>query len=160
MTLNKRMLPAAMLPLVLIGLHAGSQAGTLTTHHGAKCTSVVGISQPLFKAVNGIWNYINTAQGVVCPVTRVGLPTSGGLRVWIDGYAPSGSTLSCGLHNQDYNGGVWVFPKFTITGTGSNFDKYLELAKVDVPTYSSQAVYCDLPPGGGIYDIEPETLGS
>jgi len=166
MTLNKRMLPAAMLALALMGLHPGSQAGTITTQHGSKCKPY-GVSHdsraypPAFKAVNGLWSYYtNAAMHVVCPVTRVGSPTSGGLRVWIDGYAPSGWSLTCELTSVNYDGSPIGYASFTMTGTGYNFDKYLDLAPASVPMYSSQGVMCHLPPGGGIYDIEPESLGS
>jgi hypothetical protein len=162
MTLNKRMPPAAMLALALMGLPLASQAGTITTQHGSKCTGQAGLDTSEFRAVNGIWNYTNGTMYVVCPVTRVGSPTSGGLRAWIDGYAPSGSTLSCELVSLDYDHdtrSIW-YVQFDMTGTGDNFDRHLDLAKADVPMYSSQVVQCSLPPGAGIYDIAPESLGS
>ena len=157
MTPNKRTLPA-MLALALMGLHPGSQAGTITTQHGSKCTFQGGDAIPAFRAVNGIWNYTNTTTSVGCPVNRVGPATNLGLRVWIDGYAPSGSTLSCQLLSNDYNGNQMLGGEFTITGTGVSFDRYLDLAKANMPMYSSQVVWCSLPPGAGIYDFEPENL--
>ena len=161
MTLNKRTLPAAMLALALIALPHGSQAGTITTQHGSKCKpGLWSLNARTFKATNGIWNYGNAAQQVDCPVIRVRRPTSGGLRAWIDGYAPSGSTLSCVLNSYDYTGRFIGQAWFTMTGTGFNFDRRIELDPAYVPLYSSQVVECQLPPGGGIYDIEPESLGS
>jgi len=158
MTLKNRMLPAAVLALAMTGLPPGSQAGTITTHHGSKCSFQGGTMVPGFRAVNGIWNYTSKWTKVGCPVTRVGPATSGGLRVWIDGFVRAGSTLSCELISNDYNGNRMRSVTFTMTGTGSNFDRYLDLAKADIPTYSSQIVECEIPPGAGIYDIEPENL--
>ena len=160
MKLNKRMPPAAMLALALMSLPPGSQAGTLTTQHGSDCESY-GWSHlaEAYIYESGTWNFANGPMSFICPVTRVGL-ASGGLRVWIDGYAPSGSTLSCVLYSYDYTGRFIGQAWFTMTGTGFNFDRRIELDPAYVPLYSSQVVECQLPPGGGIYDIEPESLGS
>ena len=165
MTLNKRVPPAAMLALALMGLHPGSQAGTITTQHASGCKPYIQQSGyegqgPVFRSANGLWNYSFETRPVVCPVTRVGPPTSAGLRVWIDGYVAAGLQLDCHLVSINYDGEIVGGVSSSMTGTGTNFDWALELPPLYVPRYSSQAVYCFLPPGGGIYDIEPESLGS
>src|SRR5436190_878771 len=143
MTLNKRMLPAA-LALTLTGLHPASQAGTIGTQHGSKCKEE-GESQytQAFKGANGIWNYTNERMNISCQVIRVGPPTSGGLRVWIDGYAPFGLgwVLTCGLFSSDYTGRSIGQAWLEIPGTGSKFDRYLELVPAYVPLYSTQVVW-------------------
>lgn len=159
MTLNKKMLPAAMLALALMGLHAGSRAGTLTTHHGSKCKPEGWSSDAqAFKAVNGIWNYTNAPMSVVCPVTRMGPPTSGGLRVWIDGYLPSGSQAGCTFFSIEYNGTELSGAGSRMTGTGLNFNTHIDLYAGYVSMYSSEVLTCDLPPGAGFYDVELENL--
>jgi len=160
MTLIKRMLPAAMLTFALMGLHAGSQAGTVTTQHGAGCKASgwsyasVGIA---FGHAGGFVNMGNDEHepiGVVCPVTRVG-STPGGLWVWIDGYAPTGSAVSCMLWSFDYKGLPLASQSFELISTGAPFDLSLQLTSASVPAYSSQVVTCQLPEGGAIFDIEP-----
>lgn len=157
MTPNRRMLPA-MLALALMGLVPGGQAGTLTTQHGSDCEAY-GWSQYAETYINesGTWNFATGPRDVICPVTRVGSADSG-LRVWIDGYAPSGSPVTCTLWSLNYSGVALAALWFNLTGTGEPFDRYLELAPTYVPAYSSQVVICTLPPGGGIYDIEPHIL--
>ena len=165
MTLNKIMLPAATLALALMGLHAVSRASTITTQPGSDCKSY-GWSSSAGAAINK--NAIfNTARepslGVVCPVTRVG-PATNGLRVWIDGSAQYGSTVTCTLWSFDYTGLPLASQSFEFTsayhpdGYAESFDKYLELAPASVPMYSSQVVVCDVPFMGSIYDIEPINL--
>jgi len=158
MTPTKRILPAAMLALALLGLHAGSQASTVTTQHGSDCESY-GWSHvaEAFIYESGTWNFTDGPRDIICPVTRVGAANSG-LRVWIDGYASSGSPVTCTLWSLDYKGVALASIWFNLTGTGVPFDKSLELAPASVPAYSSQVVICTLPPAGGIYDIEPVIL--
>lgn len=162
MTLNKRMQPAAMLALALMGLHPGSQAGTLTTQNGTDCKSY-GWNSPADAYIDttidstGVTNRTNGSINVVCPVTRVG-PATSVLRVWIDGNAPFGSVVTCRLWSYNYNGLPLASQRFDLTSTGVPFDKYLELSAAYVPAYSSQVVVCTLPPGGYIYDVEPVSL--
>jgi hypothetical protein len=156
MTPNKRMPPAAMLALALMGLPAGSQASTVTTQHGSDCDSYGwSSSADAYIYESGTWNFTNGPRSVVCPVTRVGPVSLLGMRVWIDGYAPSGSAVTCQLWSLNYNGVALATPWFNLTGTGTPFDRYLDLSQAQAPAYSSQVVICTLPPGGGIYDIEP-----
>lgn len=163
MTLSKEMLPAAMLALALMGPHAGSQAGTLTTQHGSGCKSY-GWTQSGrgYTNVAGIWNvpqdWHRDSISVVCPVTRVGPESLGGLRVWIDGIAPEGTVVTCQLWSFDYKGLLLAWQSFDLISTGAPFDKSLELTSASVPMYSSQVVTCTLPPDGRIYDIEPISL--
>jgi len=164
MTLNRRMVPATMLALGLMGLHAGSQASTLTTQTGSDCKSYGWSSSgKAFTGQHSIENGDGTAVTplrVVCPLTRVGPGTSGGLRVWIDGWAPSGTEVTCVLWSLNYNGLLLASQSFNVAGAGSDapFDRYLELAPDSVPAYSSQVVTCDLPKLGAILDIEPISL--
>jgi hypothetical protein len=161
MTPDNKMLPAAMLAIALSCLPLASSAGTITTQHGSKCRQQgQSTYSHAFKAVNGLWNYTDAPMNVACPLIRVGPTGSGGLRAWVDGYAPSGSRLECTLISADYDGLQIAGATFTLTGTGANFDRRVELPKATVPTYSSQLVWCTLPPGGAIYDIEPENMGS
>jgi len=159
MTPTKRILPAAMLALALLGLHAGSQASTVTTQHGSVCESY-GSTQlaEAYIYESGTWNFANGPRSVICPVTRVGPVSPLGLRVWIDGYAPYGSAVTCQLWSLDYRGVVLAAPSFNLTGTGTPFDRNLLLSQSQAPAYSSQVVVCTLPPSGGIYDIEPVIL--
>jgi hypothetical protein len=163
MTPNKRALPAAMLALTLMGLHAGSQAGTITTQHGSQCKAY-GWRNPDYgnNGVDGFHSHGTPPDyeslGVVCPVTRVGLGTRGALRVWIDGDAPTGSEVSCTLWSFSDSGLPLASQSFAFISTGAHFDKYLELTSASVPTYSSQVVTCELPNEGDIYDIEPISL--
>ena len=142
--------------LALMGLHAGSQASTVTTQHGSEC-GPYGSSQSAHPYIDesGAWNVANGSRSVICPVTRVGPVSFLGLKVWIDGYAPPGSAVTCQLWSLNYDGVVLAAPSFNLTGTGASFDRYLALSQAQVPAYSSQVVVCTLPSGGGIYDIEP-----
>jgi hypothetical protein len=162
MTLNKRMLPAATLALALMGPHAGSQAGTVTTQHGSGCKSYGwSSSAEAYPTERGVVALIPPESlSVVCPVTRVGPVSSGGLRVWIDGRAPTGSVVTCALWSFNYNGLLLASQSFEVTGAGFDapFDRYLDLAAASVPTYSSQVVTCTLPHAGEIFDIEPFSL--
>jgi hypothetical protein len=158
MTPNKKMLPAATLALALVGLHAEGQASTLTTQHGSECESYGTVfSGEAFIYEGGTWNFTSGPRSFICPVTRV-RQASNGLRVWIDGYAPSGTSVTCQLWSLNYNGVALAAPSFNLTGTDRPFDRSLELASSAVPAYSSQVVICTLPPFGGLYDIEPIIL--
>jgi hypothetical protein len=162
MTLNRTMVPATMLVLSLMGLHAGSHASTVTTQNGTDCKSYGWTSSGhAFTAVSTVSapNWFGPVS-IICPITRVGPGTSGGLRVWLDGAAPPGTEVSCTLWSYEYNGVLLASQSMKVPGAGTDlpFDRYLELAPAAVPTYSSQVITCALPTGGLIFDIEPISL--
>jgi hypothetical protein len=162
MTLNRRTVPATMLALGLMGLHAGSHASTVTTQNGTDCRSYGWTSSGrAYTAQNTVLapDWVGPVS-IICPITRVGPGTSGGLRVWIDGDAPSGTEVSCTLWSYDYNGVLLASQSMKVPGAGRDlpFDRYLELAPAAVPTYSSQVITCALPADGSIFDIEPVSL--
>jgi hypothetical protein len=160
MKLNKSIPRAAMLAVALMALHPAGQAGTVTTQNGSECMPYGwSTSQNLFYGTNGTSNNSPETMSVVCPVTRVGEVSDGGLRVWIDGFVYwDGEPVTCQLWSFDYTGALLGYEGFSATETGASFDKAIVLTKAQVPMYSSQVVVCTLPRGSAIYDIEPEIL--
>jgi len=129
-----------------------SPAFALTTQQGSICKPYANVSPTgLSSQLNGIYNFSGAAMNVICPVVRTAAAPAGGFSVWVDGNASSG-TAYCYLYSYNYNQQFMGATSFTATGTFSNL---LTLPQSQVPTYSSQAVFCGLPNGGGIFDVEP-----
>jgi hypothetical protein len=159
MKLNKIMPPAAMLVVILMGPFTGSQARTLTTQHGSVCKPFMyDIPGVLYSSGAGVWNISSAMLTVLCPITRVGEVSFSGLRVWIGGYAPSGSTVACGLASFDNMSNYIAGEQLIFKGTGTNFDYAMVLRQAEVPMYSYQSVLCDMPAGSGINYIQPDII--
>jgi hypothetical protein len=159
MKLKQRMPPATLLVLAVMSLPLGSQAGVLTTQHGSVCKPYGWSStSEIYRNESGTWNFSSGMRSLVCPLTRVGEVSTGGLVIWIDGYAPAGGTVTCTVLSLAYTGVLLAYEAVSFTGTGTSFDKAIVLPQDKVPMYSIQAVVCDLPPAGGIYDVEPGNL--
>ena len=130
----------------------GSQSAfALTTEHATICKPYGNSGTAgLFSYTNGVYNNSGTAMGVICPVVRTVAAGAAGYSVWVDG--TSSSTTSCTLYSYNYAGAYLGSTSFSATG---RFSRLLTLPQSQVPTYSSQAVYCYLPTNGSLNDIEP-----
>jgi hypothetical protein len=134
----------------------GHSAFALTTEHGTICkpygyTNTAG----LYAATSGVYNYSGGNLGVACPVVRtISAPAGGNYSVWVDGTTAAGTNGSCTLYSYNYNG---TFMGSVSTGAlpAGNFTRLLTLTAAQVPYYSSQMVYCYLPPNGAVRDVEP-----
>jgi hypothetical protein len=107
-----------------------------------------------------IQNAAANSRVVICPVIRIGEVPVSGWSVFVDGNAPAptpaGGTLRCQLESYNFTNQFLGAVSFTVDAAG-NFDRLLTLPKALVPTFSHQALFCSLPPGGSIFDIEPTT---
>lgn len=144
-----RTLASLALGSALIGLHGSAMA--LTTEHGSICKPYGNSNTGgLYASILGVANYSGAGLSVICPVVRtVTVPTDGSFSVWVDVSTASGS-FSCGLYSVNYDGTYLGSVSFSGVGT-----HLLTLPQTVVPFFSSQSVYCYMPNGGTIYDIEP-----
>jgi hypothetical protein len=136
----------------LVGISGSAFA--LTTEHGTICKPYGNSNTAnLFSYTNGVTNGAAGAMGVICPVIRTAPAGAGGFSVWVDGSGGTG-TAYCTLYSYNYTGAYLGSVSFNATGT---FTRLVTLPQAQVPTYSSQAVYCSLPGGsqGRLFDIEP-----
>jgi hypothetical protein len=134
----------------LVGVQGSASA--LATVHATICKPYGNSNTAGLNAyVSGAFNYSGGPLVVACPVIRTTEVTEGGFSVWVDGTASTG-TASCALHSYNYDGTFLGSTSFSTTGV---FDKLLTLPPAQVPTYSSQAVVCTLPPNGGLFDLVP-----
>jgi hypothetical protein len=125
----------------------------LTTEHGAICKPYGDSgTSGLYTSIQGVINYAAGTMGVACPVVRTTNPALGtSFSVWVDGNAGSG-TMNCSLYSYNYSGVYLGGVSFVAAGT---FTRTLSLPAAQVPNYSSQVVYCNVPRGGALFDIEP-----
>ena len=129
-----------------------NSAMALTTEHASICKPYGNSSTAgLYSYTSGAWNYSGFSMGVACPVIRTVAAPAGGFSVWVDGTAAAG-TASCTLYSYNYDNTYMGSISFSATG---KFDRLLTLPSAQVPTYSTQMVYCYLPVNGGLFDIEP-----
>jgi hypothetical protein len=149
----KRIIQAlASLALAAFAFLAAPSAQALTTEHGTICKPYGNSNQSgLYSYISGAFNYSGNSLGVACPVVRTVAAPSTGFSVWVDGSAGSG-TASCTMYSYNFTGAYLGSVSFSATGT---FDRLLTLPQSQVPTYSSQVVYCYLPNSGGVFDVEP-----
>lgn len=139
---------AAAALFVLLGAQS---AFALTTEHATICKPYGNSSTSgLYSYTSGVYNYSNSAMSVICPVVRTAAAGTAGFSVWVDG--TSSGTTSCTLYSYNYTGAYLGSISFSAAG---RFDRLLTLPQSQVPTYSSQAVYCYLPTNGSLNDIEP-----
>jgi len=149
-SLSRLVLSALFGFVALIGMQTSAFA--LTTQHATICKPYGNSNTAgLYSYVTGAFNYSGASMSVACPVVRTTAAPASGFSVWVDGTAASG-TISCSLYSYNYNGTFLGSTSFSATGV---FDRQLTLPQSQVPTYSSQVVYCYVPNSGGIYDIEP-----
>lgn len=140
--------------LCVMGLLTGAAAPALalTTEHGTICKPYATTSpSSLGSYLDGVQNVSGSTIYVVCPVVRTIAAPAGGFTVWVDGSANNG-TVYCYLYSYNYNRQLLGSTSFNATGT---FDRTLTLPQDQVTTYSSQVVFCSLPPGGAVFDVEP-----
>lgn len=155
-------LRSASLIASLPALLAAGTALTAVPHTAHAMTTISAtICRPTQNNASGIVYYAGGIQNgaasdmlVFCPVVRTVPATNNGLGVWVDGTTAVGTSMSCTLDSRNFNGAILGSVSFTATGT---FDRYLSLPASQVPTYSSQTVYCGLPGGyrGTLFDVEP-----
>jgi hypothetical protein len=146
----RAMAPLALVAGALLGVHGSAAA--LTTEHATVCKPYGNsAASGLYSYINGVYNYSGAAMGVACPIVRTIAAPAGGYGVWVDGTASTG-TISCTLYSYDYTGAYMGAASFTATGV---FDRQLTLPQSQVPTYSSQVLYCSVPANGGLFDVEP-----
>jgi hypothetical protein len=144
------LLSALLGSIGLMGVPTSASA-TVTTQPGTSCKAY-GNSKGLKNYLQGINNPTATAQGVVCPVTRTALPTGTNWPVYVDGNFGAGVGY-CTLYSYDFTGGY--LGSYTVSGITGVFDKLLILPATQVTPYSYQSVYCNVPAGGYVYDVEP-----
>ncbi len=136
----------------LMGLHGSALA--LTTEHGSICKPYGNSNTAgLYASIYGVSNASGAGLSIICPVVRTVAAPAGGFSVWVDGLSAASDTTYCSLYSVDYNGTYLGAVSFS--ATGPNFTRLLTLPQAQVPFYSSQSVYCYLPDGGRIHDIEP-----
>jgi len=141
---------AALVGFAALGTQTSAFA--LTTQHGTVCKPYGNSNTAgLYSYINGAFNYSGASLGVACPVVRTVAAPASGFSVWVDGTASTG-TVSCTLYSYNFNNTYLGSVSFSATGT---FDQLLTLPQAQVPTYSSQVVYCYLPANGGVFDVEP-----
>jgi hypothetical protein len=149
-SLSRRTLSGLAIVFSLMGLHGSALA--LTTEHATVCKPYGNSNTGgLYSYISGVFNYSGSAMGVACPVVRTVAAPATGFSVWVDGTASTG-TVSCTLYSYNFNNTYLGSVSFSATGV---FDQLLTLPQSQVPTYSSQVVYCYLPANGGLFDIEP-----
>jgi hypothetical protein len=152
-SLSKFALSATLGACGLLGL--SSSAFALTTENGSICKAYGSTTTPgIYSYVNGTYNYSGNFTSLLCPVVRTIPAPSGGYSVWVDGTTGTAGGGYCYLYSYDYDATY----KGSV-GTGplpvGKFDRLLTLTAAQVPFYSSQSVYCYLPNGGGVFDVEP-----
>ncbi|HEX7639134.1 MAG TPA: hypothetical protein VF457_12120 [Burkholderiaceae bacterium] len=146
----RAMAPIALVAGSLMGVHGSAAA--LTTEHGSNCKPYGNsATSGLYSYISGAYNYSGGSMGVACPVVRTAAAPSTGYSVWVDGSASTGTT-SCTMYSYNYTGAYLGSISFSATGV---FDRLLTLPASQVPTYSSQVVYCYVPANGSLYDVEP-----
>lgn len=151
--MQKRVLLALAGACALIGFQGSAMA--LTRTHGSICKAYGDNNQAeFFTSTIGIINVGSDYQGVICPIVRTASPPSSGFKVWVDGLSDNGYTTSCSLQSYSDSGNFLGSSSFDATGT---YSRLLVLPASQVPKYSTQFIYCDLPGGenGVIYDVEP-----
>jgi hypothetical protein len=137
----------------LVGLHGSALA--FETAHGALCKPYgKSTMDGLNSSAGGAQNLSGRTLSVVCPVVRNVQALAGDFSVWVDGTASEG-TVYCALYSYHFTGRLLSSTSFSATGV---FDRLLTLPPEDVQRYSSQVVFCTLPPNGKIFDIEPVEL--
>jgi len=142
--------PMGLALAVLAGMHGSASA--LTTEHGTSCKPYGNSSTAgLYSYVSGVYNYSGAYMSVACPVVRTVAAPAAGFSVWVDGTASTG-TASCTMYSYNYNNTYLGSISFSATGI---FDRLITLPQSQVPTYSSQVVYCYMPANGALFDIEP-----
>jgi hypothetical protein len=142
--------PMGLVVAALAGMH--NSASALTTEPGASCKPYGNSNTAgLYSYVSGVYNYSGGSMSVACPVVRTVAAPAGGYSVWVDGSASSGTT-SCTLYSYNYTNAYLGSVSFSATGV---FDRLLTLPQSQVPTFSSQVVYCYVPANGALYDVEP-----
>jgi hypothetical protein len=134
----------------MVGMHGSALA--FETTHGALCkpygkSTVDGLNS----LAGGVLNQSGRTLSVVCPVIRRVQSLEGDFSVWVDGAASEG-TASCAMYSYHFTGRFLGSTSFSATGV---FDHLLTLPPGAVQRYSSQVVFCTLPPNGKIFDIEP-----
>ena len=148
----RRSLSAVALLFALFGAHGSAFA--LTTEHATICKPYGNSNTPgLNSYVTGVFPSPQTQAMVVCPVVRTAPAPANGYSVWVDGYAGNYSTY-CTLFSYNYDN-TYLGSVTVQIGPNVTFHKLLTLPQSQVPALSSQGVYCALPDGAGLYDIEP-----
>jgi hypothetical protein len=136
-------------------LALSGSALALTTDHGTTCTAYGSTTTAgVYSYVNGTYNYSGGYLGLICPVVRTIPAPSAGYQVWVDGTTASGTSGYCALYSYDYTG-AYMGSVSTGTLPAGRFSRILTLPALQVPTWSSQSIYCYLPTSGGISDVEP-----
>jgi hypothetical protein len=134
----------------LLGLQGTAMA--LTTQGALVCKGNGAVAAGLYFDRHGVWNG-GDAQGVYCPVPRLAAAPASGFSVLVDGFAPPGTTVYCSMYSDDWNDAfVGYVAAPALTG---KFSFYLTLPQSQVPTFSTQTVYCHLPHYGELFNVDP-----
>jgi len=72
------------------------------------------------------------------------------MTIYVDGYNPSGGTITCYAYSYNFDGTFLGNSSFT-TSTAGTFDKSLTLAPAALSTWAYLSVICNLPYGGVLY---------
>jgi len=137
----------------LLGL--STSAFALTTEHGSICKAYgSSTTAGVYTYITGTFNSSGGSLGLICPVVRTIPSPAGGYSVWVQGTSGAAGGGSCAMYSYDYNN---TFKGSIGTGAlpAGFFSRVLTLTAAQVPFWSSQSVYCYLPSGGGIYNVEP-----
>ena len=153
---RKPSLHSLILSIALCAAGAGhGSASALTTTPGNTCRAQGPVNTAgdiLWISTPSLFNASSTQSvNIVCPVMRTIAAPSSGYSVWLDGYSPAG--MSCSFISYNYN--VNLLGRTLYTIPAGTFDILMTLPASLVPTYSTQVISCNLPPGGQIFDIEP-----
>jgi hypothetical protein len=131
-------------------------AAALPSAHAAANFIPGAACQPMLNS-DGRYQVTQTQSGVqnrgaegfliVCPVVRPNGP--GGIKVYVDGWAAAGTTMTCVLSSTTYNGSSSTLRSFSFVGanlpTGSQFSKLLTMNEDEADDVSYQTLMCGLP---------------
>ncbi|WP_280152061.1 hypothetical protein [Piscinibacter sp. XHJ-5] len=140
------------------GLCAQGSAIAVTTVPATLCktygaTAVSGLSS----SHTGLYNTNPAPVSVICPVPRTRPAAADGYRAFVNGRQPTGTTLSCTLHSQrhdSYTLGASTFARVGDPTPGGIVRMSAVLTVDKVSPLSYQSVWCSLPPGAKLFDIE------